>query len=127
MAGGGLCAALRDFGRFGLMMANGGIANGRQIVSRDWVTAATTPDRAAIQFGNLYEDYPLGYGYQWWLFDNGHFEAQGVYGQFIYVAPEEGVVIVKLSAWPDAWVDELEFEGYAFFAAVIDALDDRRQ
>lgn len=123
MSGGGLNATLRDYGRFGLMMARGGKANGRQLVSREWVQAATTADREAVRYGNLYEDYPLGYGYQWWLFDNGHFEAQGVYGQFIYVAPQDEVVIVKLSDWPEAWVDELEFESYAFFDAVIGALE----
>jgi len=122
MAGGGLLASLRDYGRFGQMMADGGRANGRQIVSADWVKSATTPDRDAIQYGKLYDGYPLGYGYQWWLVDNGRFEAVGVYGQFIFVAPEENVVIVKLSYWPEAWVDDMEYESYAFFDAVIDAL-----
>ena len=122
MTGGGLLATLRDFGRFGQLMANDGHGNGRQIVSADWVRAATTPDRDAIQYGKLYDGYPLGYGYQWWLFDNGRFEAVGVYGQFVYVAPEENVVIVKLSYWPEAWVEEMEYETYAFFDAVVDAL-----
>ncbi|MFU8816342.1 MAG: serine hydrolase domain-containing protein [Pseudomonadales bacterium] len=122
MAGGGLLATLRDFGRFGLMMANDGHANGTRIVSADWVRAATRPDRPAIEYGNLYPDYPLGYGYQWWLFDDGRYEAQGVYGQLIYVAPEEDVVIVKLSYWPEAWVDAHELESYAFFQAAIEAL-----
>jgi len=121
MTGGGLLATLRDFGRFGLLFANGGQANGKQLVTPEWIAAATTPDRPAIQYGRLYENYPLGYGYQWWLFDNGRFEAQGVYGQLIYVAPAEHVVIVKLSYWPDAWVDAMEEESYVFFQAVIDA------
>ncbi|MFQ6003927.1 MAG: serine hydrolase domain-containing protein [Woeseia sp.] len=122
MSGGMLTATLRDYGRFGLMMANNGEANGKQLISPEWVRAATSADRDPIQYGNLYEEYPLGYGYQWWLFENGRFEAQGVYGQFVYVAPKDDVVIIKLSYWPDAWVDELESESYAFFDAVIDAL-----
>lgn len=122
LSGGGLNATLRDYGRFGLMMAHGGKANGRQLISQDWVQAATTADRDAIQYGKLYEDYPLGYGYQWWLFENGRFEAEGIYGQLIYIAPEADVVIVKLSNWPDSWVDELEFESYAFFDAVVETL-----
>ena len=128
MAGAALNATLRDYGRYGLLMANGGTINGKQIISQDWVTAATTPDREPIMFGNLgygpvpLEDYEQGYGYQWWLFPNGHYEAEGVYGQFIYVAPEENVVIVKLSYWPDAWANELQYEGYAFFTAAIEAL-----
>jgi CubicO group peptidase (beta-lactamase class C family) len=124
MAGGMLAASLRDYGRFGLMMSNGGKLNGKQHVSEEWVQAATTADREAVDYGNLYADYPLGYGYQWWLLPNGHFEAQGVYGQLIYVAPEDDVVIVKLSYWPDAWVDAMEYESYTFFNAVIEALQD---
>lgn len=123
MAGGMLGAALRDFGRYGLMMAKGGKSNGKQVVSADWVKAATTADREATDYGNLYEGYPMGYGYQWWLFPNGHFEAQGIYGQLVYIAPESDVVIVKLSYWPEPWVEEMEFESYAFFNAVIDALN----
>ena len=122
MTGGGLLASLRDYGRFGQMMANAGRANGRQLVSADWVKSATSPDRDAIGYGKLYDGYPLGYGYQWWLFDNGRFEAQGVYGQLIYVVPAENVVVVKLSYWPEAWVDEMEYESYALFDAVIEAL-----
>ena len=124
MAGGMLGAALRDFGRYGLLMMNGGKAGDRQLISSDWVREATTPDRPAVEFGNLYEDYPLGYGYQWWLFPDGRFEGQGVYGQFVFVAPEDDVVIIKLSYWPDAWVDELELETYTFFDAAISAVED---
>jgi hypothetical protein len=124
MSGGMLAASLRDYGRFGLLMLNEGKAGERQIVSPGWVQEATTPDRAAVDYGVLYEDYPLGYGYQWWLFPGGNFEAQGVYGQLIFVAPKDDVVIVKLSAWPEAWVDDLEAESYAFFEAVIAALAD---
>lgn len=122
MAGGMLAASLRDYGRFGLMMSNRGKLNGRQNVSKKWVRAATTADRNAVAYGNLYEGYPLGYGYQWWLFPGGRFEAQGIYGQFIFVAPEDDVVIVKLSYWPEPWVVPLEIEGYAFFNAVVEAL-----
>jgi CubicO group peptidase (beta-lactamase class C family) len=122
MAGGMLAAALRDYGRYGLMMLNGGKSGGKQIVSADWVSAATTADRDAVDYGNLYEGYSFGYGYQWWLFPNGRFEAQGIYGQFVYVAPQDDVVIVKLSYWPEPWVDEMELESYAFFDAVLAAL-----
>ena len=122
MAGGMLGASLRDYGRFGLLMLNGGKLNGKQLVSEEWVKAATTADREAVDYGNLYVDYPLGYGYQWWLLPNGHFEAQGIYGQLVYVAPEDAVVIVKLSYWPEPLVDSMEFESYAFFNAVIAAL-----
>lgn len=121
MGGGMLAASLRDYGRFGLMMANSGKLNGVQHVSRKWVRAATTTDRDAVGYGKLYQGYPLGYGYQWWLFPSGKFEAQGIYGQFIYVAPKDDLVIVKLSYWSEPWSVPMEIEGYTFFNAVIDA------
>jgi len=122
MAGGMLAASLRDYGRFGLMMSNRGKLDGVQHVSKKWVRAATRADRDAVDYGNLYEGYPMGYGYQWWLFPSGKFEAQGIYGQFIYIAPKDDVVIIKLSYWPQPWIVPLEIESYAFFNAVIDAL-----
>jgi len=123
MAGGDILATLRDYGRFGLLWLNKGKANDRQILSPEWIAAATRPDREGVQYGNLDEGYPLGYGYQWWLLKNGHFAASGLYGQMIYVAPEAGVVIVKLSQWPQGWDTDLEMESYAFFEAVIAALE----
>ncbi len=77
MAGGGLLATLRDFGRFGLLMARGGMANGHRIVPSEWVRAATRPDSQAVDYGKLYPKYPLGYGYQWWLLPNGAFRGTG--------------------------------------------------
>jgi len=123
MAGGMLAASLRDFGRYGLLMLNKGKSGERQVISENWVRDATRPDSDAVDYGALYDGYPLGYGYQWWLFPDGRFEAQGLFGQLIYIAPDQNVVIVKLSAWPEGVVDEMEFESYAFFEAAISALE----
>ncbi len=115
---GSFVATLRDYGRFGLLLLNNGKRNGKQILSKNWIRQATTPDRDPIQYGKLYKDDPLGYGYQWWLLPNGRFQALGVYGQMIYIAPDADVVIVKLSHWPEAWIDALEKECALFFDAV---------
>jgi len=123
MAGGMLAASLRDFGRYGLLMLNKGKSGELQVISENWVQEATNPDSDAVDYGALYDGYPLGYGYQWWLFPDGRFEAQGLFGQLIYIAPDQDVVIVKLSAWPEGVVDEMEFESYAFFEAAISALE----
>lgn len=115
-------ASLRDYGRFGLLALNRGRLNGRQLVSEKWFTEATSPQHAAVGFGKLYPDYPLAYGYCWWIRPNGDFTGQGAFGHFVYVAPRANVVIVKHSHWPKEWVDELEMETYAFFDAVVTAL-----
>ena len=36
-------ATLRDFGRLGMLLANDGVANGKQIVPQEWVREATQP------------------------------------------------------------------------------------
>ena len=46
--------------------------------------------------------YP-GYGYQWWLnTDSDKFQARGIFGQFIDVFPELGLVIAKHGNTPNA-------------------------
>ena len=68
--------------------------------------------------GALYDGYPLGYQYQWWTFPDGSFEAQGVFGQVIFVNREENLVIATTSAWPEAWILNKELEFYALVEAV---------
>jgi CubicO group peptidase (beta-lactamase class C family) len=87
----GLNARPVDYARFGLLFLHNGRWNGRQIVSADWVTAATsadtTPDSA----------YYHGYRYFWWMDVErpGRFYALGKYGQYVYVAPDADTVVVR--------------------------------
>ena len=101
MAFAGLNVTARDYAKFGELYRLGGELNGEQIVPQSWVKDSITPDGAHLTPGdNPLSDYPLGYGYQWWIpeGDKGEFMAIGVYNQMIYVAPESSMVIVKLSA-----------------------------
>ena len=41
-----------------------------------------------------------GYGYLWWLLDNGDYMALGSYGQWIVVSPAHNTVVVMLGAVP---------------------------
>jgi CubicO group peptidase (beta-lactamase class C family) len=47
----------------------------------------------------------------------GCYLAQGIFGQFILVNPQENMVIVIWSTWPEAWIDPLEYEVYSFMNA----------
>jgi len=101
MAFAGLNATARDYAKLGELYRLGGKLNGKQVVPRSWIQASITPDGPHLLPGdNPLSDYPLGYGYQWWVLDGneGEFSAIGVYNQLIYVAPESNMVIVKLSA-----------------------------
>jgi CubicO group peptidase (beta-lactamase class C family) len=125
MAAGGLLVRLRDYGRFGLLFANGGRVDGKQLLPAGWVETATRPQAPYVDYGKLYPGYPLGYGYQWWCFPDPHhrFTAEGIHGQFIVVDPVEHVVMVKLSSWTHAWEEAKEAETYALFEAVAKSLE----
>lgn len=91
--GAGFNAVLRDYGRLGLMVLEGGQANGKQVIPADWLKQATVPaDPKATG---------LGYGYQWWTVPGSRaYMALGLQGQYIFIDPETRTVVVKLSYFP---------------------------
>ena len=110
-SGAGFNATLRDFARVGQMVLNGGVADGRRIVSADWVRQSTQP--------NGPEDMQRGgYGLQWWTMGGSDaFAAIGLQGQYIYIDPQTRTVIVKLSYFPPGDNSALDAETLAFMAA----------
>jgi len=122
-----LNARLRDFARFGLLMAQKGMWQGKRLLAAEWVDEATRPDRKQVQPGRLYDGYPMGYQYQWWTFPGSDFafEALGINGQFVYVNPSKNLVIAMTNVWKDWWIDDLERETYAIFDAFGAATDVR--
>jgi CubicO group peptidase (beta-lactamase class C family) len=119
LAGAGIGATLRDYGRFGLFVQNGGVIDGHRIVPEGWFQEAGS----AHAIGGKSIDY----GYLWWPIpvgdpiQRGAFEARGIYGQHLYVNPAEKLVIVVLSARPKPTGATVLDDG-AFFAAVARAL-----
>lgn len=111
-SGAGFNATLRDFGRFGQMVLDGGVANGHRIVSSDWIKQSTRP--TGTEDGRR-----GGYGLQWWTFANTEaFAAIGLQGQYIYIDPTTQTVVVKLSYFPPGDNSALDAETQAFLAAV---------
>jgi CubicO group peptidase (beta-lactamase class C family) len=91
--GAGFNATLRDYGRLGQMVLDGGVANGRRILPAEWIAESTRPDHPETSTG--------GYGLQWWTApDSNAFYALGLQGQFIYIDPDTRTVTVKLSHFP---------------------------
>jgi len=127
MAFGGLNITARDYAKLGELYRLGGALNGHQIVPADWVSASIVADAPHLVPGdNPASDWPLGYGYQWWIPEGttGEFMAIGVYNQFIYIAPEADMVVVKLSAnsaygTPEDEGASSEFESIEFFRATV--------
>ena len=94
----GLNCTLRDWGRLGLLLANGGAVAGRQIIPAAWVRAMTTPDAPHLRYGAAMTF--TGYGYQTWLIDPRapYFALLGIRGQAIFVDPVTKVVVVFVAA-----------------------------
>lgn len=110
-SGAGFNATLRDYARVGQMVLDGGVANGRRIVSADWIRQSTQPTAA--------EDTQRGgYGLQWWTMGGSDaFAAIGLQGQYIYIDPATRTVVVKLSYFPPGDNSASEQETLAFMAA----------
>ena len=75
-----------DMAKIGTLFLHQGRHDGRQVVSREWVTAATR--KQAAPPGHF------GYGYGWWLASPDIYAANGRGGQQIIVAPALDAVVV---------------------------------
>ncbi|TXI11213.1 MAG: class C beta-lactamase-related serine hydrolase, partial [Rhizobium sp.] len=96
-------ATLRDYARFGLLLAHDGFWNGRQIIPRQWLLDATQPvEQGSVQ---ALDDatHPWGYGYLTWLFPGPDrmFWMDGLRGQHIIVDPTTHLVFVQTAVQPD--------------------------
>jgi CubicO group peptidase (beta-lactamase class C family) len=80
----------RDLARIGVLCLNGGIWDGQQIVSSDWLALSTRTH--ILGRTNYFEG--RGYAYQWWTLDDyGVYYASGSQGQALYIFPELDLVI----------------------------------
>jgi len=110
MADGGICATLRDLGRFGLLFASGDRAARRyQVVPAAWIgdTIAGAPDGAgAFAAAGDAPGFPAGAHYRncWWVPEPSvpFFFAAGINGQNVFVHVPTQTVVAKLSTWPTA-------------------------
>jgi CubicO group peptidase (beta-lactamase class C family) len=94
----GVNATVRDYARLGMLLANDGALDGRQIIPAGWVLAATTP--SASQFEPGQTGSVLGYGYQTWIVPGREreFMLRGLRGQAVFVAPRSRLVLVHTAA-----------------------------
>jgi len=105
-------ATARTHASFGQLYLNGGVADGRQLLAKDWVDASLTnysgdawvTHQRLNRAGRYFRD--LGYGYQWWQARVGERRvdfAWGHGGQLIALVGDLDMVLV-LTAYP-AWLE----------------------
>lgn len=87
----GLELTPRDMAKFGYLYLQDGVWDGEQILPPGWVELSShryhrVPD--PLEPWNLY------YGFLWWIHGDGFYAAHGYKGQFIYLAPDQDLVVV---------------------------------
>ncbi|WP_348540419.1 serine hydrolase [Ruegeria sp. HKCCSP351] len=127
-AGGGVTAGLRDLGRLGQLMLNGGEINGERLFPAEVVkNISSGGDRST--FGDGFPTFgPGSYTSQWWVLHNDHgaYAARGVHGQTIYVDPTAEMVLVRLASYPRAqngFIDPTSLPAYQAVAEYLMARD----
>ena len=112
MTDGGICATLRDLGRFGLLYAEAAASRtawGRRVIPPGWVRdtidGADDGPEAFAAAGDA-PGFPSGAHYRncWWVREPAvpFFHASGINGQNVFVHVPTQTVVAKLSTWPTA-------------------------
>ena len=111
---GGCCISmtLRDYARVGQFILDGGKIRGHQVVPSWWVSQATSKE---------IDNGAGGYGYFWWMRENGSYEAVGIFGQSITTFKDDRLIVVINSAWPVATGKEYSAARTAFVNALREA------
>ncbi len=96
LGGWGLQLSAREMAKLGYLFLRGGTWDGREIVTREWVAAATARHTSTDSpFGH-------GYGYQWWTHAKfPAYMALGRGGQIVYVRPDKDLVVAMRADLPN--------------------------
>src|SRR5580698_4895654 len=103
--GWGLRLKTEDMAKFGQLYLQGGNWKGKQLLPREWVKEATTmqilQDPDAPQSKKDSSDWLQGYCYQMWRCRHNGVRADGAFGQYIILLPDEDAVIAIQAETPD--------------------------
>ena len=107
-AAGGVCFTARDLARVGLMIANYGYVNNKQIVPDSWINdiikngsdSAWKKRIGMDEFGNM----PMHYRSFWYVQKNGDplIHGLGIHGQYLFIDPKLNLSVAWFSSDNDA-------------------------
>jgi len=117
---GGVCVHIDDLARFGQLVLDDGVANGRQVIPSAWIhDTLHNGSRSAWQKGDFSDMLPDGcYRNKWYQLRDPDrcFMALGIHGQWLYINPRTEVVIAKLSSQPEPVDEKLDMKLLGVFA-----------
>ena len=99
MGGFGLSLPPEAIARFGQLVLQGGRYDERQVVPADWLgqaTSAQVPTEVKED-----PDWKYGYGFHFWRSAHDSYRADGAFGQFCLLLPEQDTVVVTTAAVPE--------------------------
>jgi CubicO group peptidase (beta-lactamase class C family) len=117
LMGSGINGRAIDFAKFGRLFLHNGDWDGRQLISKQWVTESTSPDPNDQRLWHSDSEWKAMdgyYKYLWW----GRYNPDGSYdytalghlGQYVYISPQEKMIIVRfgmdeggVDSWPDVF------------------------
>ena len=105
-AGWGLTLSADDMAKIGWMLINGGVYNGKRVLSAEWISEMTSPVlHLGERFGNMY------YGYLWYRPDKDKpvFAAIGDCGNIIYADPVKKISVGINGTFKPRIYDRAEF------------------
>jgi CubicO group peptidase (beta-lactamase class C family) len=109
VGGSGLSARLRDYARFGLFLLDDSVIDGKRVLPEGWLAEATAPRTVGGE--------KVDYGYMFWPLHGVSYAAIGIFGQFVFVDPDAGLVVAMWGAQPKP-VGREGVDEYAFLAAL---------
>jgi len=94
----GLYLTTDEYSRLGLMMLNGGVYEETRIVSENYLQSVSGDILDNNTPGNIEPEGTAGYGYQVWRCSHpGAYRADGMFGQYCVVFPNEQAVVTVTS------------------------------
>ncbi len=86
-----------DLIKIGRLLINGGVFEGKRIVSADWIKNMLTPK---VETPKMYDEKRVlpkyAYGYNMWICKDGIAYCDGTDGQYLIIVPKKNMVIVTL-------------------------------
>jgi CubicO group peptidase (beta-lactamase class C family) len=97
----GLCLTPMAMAKLGQLYVSGGVWDGRQIIPASWV-------RESTKVQSRWEETGLGYGFLWWVLEDGVYAALGDGGNVIYGNEKTGTVIAMTCRFEENAKDRIE-------------------
>jgi CubicO group peptidase (beta-lactamase class C family) len=106
VGGWGLRLRTEDLAKMGQLYLQKGVWKGRQLLPKQWIEEATTAHNnegspVDMHYEKDSSDWNQGYGYLFWRCRHDVYRADGAYGQYIMVFPDQDAVVAMTSETSD--------------------------